>query len=304
MQLVALRALQTGHLDDLRALCQRADEADGCAPKIHWPLLKVHNPDILHVLALEDEALLGLASGLIFEAGTLELTCVVDPCCRDQRVATTLVERLLEQHGHGVSRLRAGIASTYTPARAWVTRRGGVVLHREVTMHRTFVEDAAPPQGNALTLRVATADDAPALALLDAAAFGTERAEMQRRYQKTAGDPDRRVWLAAHAGDVVGKLHARRDLDGTVWVHDLCIDAAARGRGWGREMVDRCTHALSDGALRGPAAAVWLEVNADNAAALATYARCGYEIAREDDIYEVMWEVALNSGSGGRVRSR
>lgn len=287
MQLVALRALQTGHLDSLQALCARANEADGCAPKIHWPLMALHNPDILHVLAVEGDTLVGLASGLIFEAGALEVTCVIDPGDRRHGHATALLRRLLEQHGHGVTSLRASIANGHDLARGWATRRGGAVLHREVTMRRTFVAEAAQPQGDALTLRVATADDAPALALLDAAAFGTERAEMQRRYQKTASDPDRRVWLAAHGGDVVGKLHARRDRDHTVWVHDLCIDAFARGRGWGREMVDRCTRALGDGALRGPVDAVWLEVNADNTAALATYATCGYEIAREDDLYEI-----------------
>ncbi len=287
MQLVALRALQTGHLDALRTLCARAEEVDGCAPKIHWPLMGLHNPDILHVLALEGEALLGLASGLIFEAGTLELTCVVDPNHRARRLATTLVERLLEQHSDGVTTLCARVPSTHTPAQEWATRRGAAVTRSEVTMRRSFEGDAGAPWGDALSLRLATAGDAPALAMLDAAAFGTERGEMRRRYQKTAGDPDRRVWLVEREGAVVGKLHARRDLDGTVWIHDLCIDAAARGRGFGREMVARCTHALGDGALRGPVDGVWLEVNADNAAALATYARCGYEVAREDDIYEI-----------------
>ena len=84
----------------------------------------------------------------------------------------------------------------------------------------------------------------------------------------------------------------RRDRDG-VWVHDLCTDPDVRRQGLGREMVLRCTRRLLDGGLGRAETSVSLEVRTDNAAAVATYARCAFETVRTDTMLELPLEAFI-----------
>ena len=130
------------------------------------------------------------------------------------------------------------------------------------------------------------------LAALDAASFGTRPDRTRPRFRANLAEDKRRVWIAERDGVPVGKLHARRDRDG-VWVHDLCTDPDVRRLGLGREMVLRCTRRLLDGGLGRAETAVWLEVRTDNAAAVATYARCAFETVRTDTMLELPLEAFI-----------
>lgn len=118
---------------------------------------------------------------------------------------------------------------------------------------------------NAPALRPAGAEDAEALAELHAEAFD---------------DP----WTAAAIAELIGADGAlafwaqdgfvlARALAGEAEILTLAVRPAARGRGLGARLVQA---AMTEAARRG-ADALFLEVAADNAAALALYRRAGFE---------------------------
>jgi ribosomal-protein-alanine N-acetyltransferase len=121
---------------------------------------------------------------------------------------------------------------------------------------------------------------------------------MIRRLEPTGADLDRLAalhaeafdapWTAADFADLLETpatmAVAAGDLDGFVLVRiaageaeilTIAVRPAARRGGIGRRLVD----AAAEAAARREAESLWLEVAADNAAALALYAAAGFEVA-------------------------
>jgi ribosomal protein S18 acetylase RimI-like enzyme len=120
------------------------------------------------------------------------------------------------------------------------------------------------------------------LVALDVASFGSDAAAVTERMRALALMPNRQTLLALIAGEPVGKIHVKRERGDAV-LHDLCIAPGHRGRGLGRSMVGTTVwRELARGARR-----VTLDVAAGNAAALRTYASCGFSIAAEYDYWRL-----------------
>lgn len=285
----AIRALSGAQLDELDAMARRAAVIDGVPPKVYWPLISRSDPGVLHLLGHEDGALVAAASSFCFQQDELEFTCVVDPDRREQGRGVEALSRLVAvrvQRAPGVT-ARLRVPTPLARASARVRQADATPVEAEHTMvahaRSVFALDVPNRQ---LTLQDATADDAGLLAVLDATSFETEPADTRPRFQAHLADENRRVWIAKRDGIPVGKLHARRDPDG-VWIHDLCTDPDVRGLGLGREMVLRCARRILDGELGRAETSIWLEVQTNNAAAIATYTRCAFETVRTDTMLEL-----------------
>ena len=133
-------------------------------------------------------------------------------------------------------------------------------------------------------IRRATADDSPVLARLHAAAFA---------------EP----WSEAALAGLVGGSGAFaltgddgfilvRALAGEAEILTLAVSPAARRRGLGRALVQ----AAAASARQAGAESLFLEVAADNAAALALYADCGFEpVGRRNAYYRRRHERAMDA---------
>lgn len=118
-----------------------------------------------------------------------------------------------------------------------------------------------------MNLALVTPAEAPALAALHAAAFPPGEGWDAAAFATLLGMPGAFALLAPDAGFLLGRVAADE-----AEVVTLAVTPAARRQGTGRALVDTaCILAAGEGA-----AAMFLEVEEDNAPALALYESCGF----------------------------
>ena len=133
-------------------------------------------------------------------------------------------------------------------------------------------------------IRRATADDSPVLARLHAAAFAEPWSEAALAGLATSSGA---FALADDDGFILV-----RALAGEAEILTLAVRPAARRRGLGRTLVQ----AAATDAREAGAESLFLEVAADNAAALALYADCGFEpVGRRSAYYRRRHEPAMDA---------
>ncbi len=150
-------------------------------------------------------------------------------------------------------------------------------------------------------LREARWFDVPALADLDAELFPHDAWPETTWWAELAARPRREYVVLAGPQAVVG--YAGLDHGGEVAdVMTLAVAPAARGRGWGRVLLDE----LERRARSRGAASVMLEVRADNEPALALYEHGGYAVVRTrsryyqpGDVDALVLRTSLAEGSRG-----
>jgi ribosomal-protein-alanine N-acetyltransferase len=131
-----------------------------------------------------------------------------------------------------------------------------------------------------VALREARWFDVPALTELDAELFPDDAWPEATWWAELAARPRREYVVLAGPRAVVG--YAGLDHGGDVAdVMTLAVAPAARGRGWGRVLLDE----LERRARGRGAASVMLEVRADNEPALALYENGGYAVVRTRSRY-------------------
>ncbi|WP_432760918.1 mycothiol synthase [Nocardia cyriacigeorgica] len=287
--------LDAGSAEQVRALLERAAEADGVAAVSEQAVLSLREPGAAHhLLGLRDETVIGYAN-LVPARGEhpAMAEAAVDPAARGIGYGTQLVAAALEAGGAGA---RVWAHGNLPAARA-VAARLGLAIARELwQMRRDLATEELPeltvPQGIALRTYAGPGDDAELLRVNNAAfdwhpeqGGWTER-EIAVRRDEPWFDPAG-LFLAVDAGDpgrLLGfhwtKVHTELDPPlGEVYV--VGIDPAAQGRGLGRLLTLAGLHYLRDRGL----GAVLLYTEADNASAVRTYTRLGFSVAHVDAAY-------------------
>lgn len=123
-----------------------------------------------------------------------------------------------------------------------------------------------------MLIRAATAEDAAALAGLHSESFASGWSAAE--FAGLLAAPGALGFVGHEAGEAVGFLLARAVADEA---EILTVAVAPRHRGSGAGLA--LVQAAASAAKRDGAAALYLEVATDNAAALALYARAGFERA-------------------------
>ncbi len=287
--------LDAGSAEQVRALLERAGEADGVAPISEQAVLSLREPDTArHLLGLRDETVIGYANLVPAHGEHPAMAEVaVDPAARGIGYGTELVAAALEAGGAGA---RVWAHGNLPAARA-VSARLGLTIARELwQMRRDLATGELPeltvPQDILLRTYAGPDDDAELLRVNNAAfawhpeqGGWTER-EIAVRRDEPWFDPAG-LFLAMDATDpgrLLGfhwtKVHTELDPPlGEVYV--VGIDPAAQGRGLGRLLTLAGLHYLRDRGL----GAVLLYTEADNAAAVHTYTRLGFAVAHVDAAY-------------------
>ena len=277
----------------VRDLIAAAERVDGVAPVGDQVVRELPHDRTRHLLATDDHRLLGylnLAPGDDDAAAMAEL--VVHPDVRRRGIGAAMLRTALSAGGPGT---RVWAHGNLAPARATAAALGLHVVRELLQMRRPLADLPAPPEptGVRLTTYSGPGDDA-ALLRVNNAAFawhpeqgGWTEADLAERRSEPWFDPAG-LFLAYDdgSGELLGFHWTTVHSASLGEVYVVGVDPAAQGRGLGNLLTLTGLHHLADRlAGAGPEAAVMLYVEADNAAAVKTYRRLGFEVSNIDAAY-------------------
>ncbi len=235
-----------------------------------WP-----NPDAAarHFLVHVGGELVGYAD-LDGEGSEVELCGMVQPAYRRQGIGRALLAAgVAACRARAVRELLLICEAASLGGRAFVAQAGAAYEFGEDRMERSLAD---PPvlTGDALavTLTPAGAAAAPQLAAIEAVVFDSPEDRTVERVLENLADPATQYYLAALDGVPVGSGRIIRAPD-RAYLYAFGVLPAYRGRGVGRAFLHGLFALLrTDGYTR-----LALEVETENAPAVALYRRCGFQ---------------------------
>lgn len=280
------RQLQCAEQDAVAALAARAAEADGVAPLNEEALLELRTTRAEHLLHLTNGDLLGY---LQWQPSAATAQLVVDPDARRRGVGTALADALA---AHAPERLWA---FGDTPAAQVFAANRGLVPVRTLRLLERPIGPAATPSGptatpsppDGLTLRGFRPGDEAALLAVNAQAFAhhpeqgsLDRAGLDARLAEPWFDPDGLI-LGFDADGLAGFHWTKSHNAGTGEVYVICTAPRARGRGFGRALLNAGLARLAaTGHYR-----VILYVDSRDGIAVEMYETAGFTVEHVDVVY-------------------
>jgi mycothiol synthase len=301
--------LDDGQLFEVLTLCRRAETVDGVAPLSEQVLLSARggqdgrsSTGSPHFLAYAGTHLAGYAHMERARGGSATAEVVVDPACRRRGIGNALIHALRRVLDPRSETLQLWSHGHLEGARAFALRDGYSKVRELWQMRRSLGSDADPlpsvslPEGFRARPFVIGRDEDPWLSM-NARAF----ADHPEQGRMTRHDLDQRIaepWFdamgliliedtrgpvpvlaASHWTKVVAADPDVGSAEGEVYV--VGVDPAYQGLGLGLAVT---VLGLEHLRRRGLANAM-LYVDADNAAAVATYSRLGFARSAVDVMY-------------------
>ena len=278
----------------VREVIAAATESDGVAPVGDGVLRELHHDRTRHLLAMDGTVIIGYLNLVPATADTAAMAeAVVTPRSRRRGVGAELIRAGLAEGGDGA---RIWAHGDLDAAKATAHSLGLSSVRELLQMRRSLADLADVTTAPDVRLRTyAGPDDDDELLRVNNAAFswhpeqgGWSEADLAERRSESWFDPAG-LFLAFDAaldddtGELLGfhwtKVHG--PALGEVYV--VGVDPAAQGRGLGATLTLVGLHHLA--ARLGPSGAVMLYVEADNAAAVKTYERLGFDVVSVDVAY-------------------
>jgi len=275
---------------DIRALIAAAKAADGVAPVGDQVLRELPYDRTRHLLAVDGGQVVGYLN-LSEEPPMAAL--VVHPDARRRGIGSAMARTGLSEGGNDA---RIWAHGNLEPARATAAALGLIVVRELLQMRRplTDLPAVSVPDGVRIDTYSGPADDAELLRVNNAAfAWHPEQSgwtddDIAERRGEPWFDPAGLFMAVDEAtGTLLGfhwtKVHSG-DL-GEVYV--VGVDPAAQGRGVGATLTLIGLHYLAERLSQSLQPTVMLYVEADNAAAVKTYQRLGFDVFSVDAAYAV-----------------
>ncbi|HEY7835247.1 MAG TPA: GNAT family N-acetyltransferase [Ktedonobacterales bacterium] len=271
--LVSAAVLAERQAAEARALARVCNDFEGLD-------LKLAIPTTPQQISAEPRAFLWYAGGALVGYAGLdhwggvegELCGMVHPDHRRRGLGRALLAAVVGICGaRGITRLLLVCENASGSSRAFAAAVGARLSSSELHMERDAspIEVAADP---ALVVRPAGADDADALVRILVEAFGDDEGHVRRRVSGELGDATQPFYLALVAGRPAGALKTYQ-MEDEIGIYAFAVLPGEQGHGLGRRMLARLVDRL-----RGQAGRFALEVDPDNAPAIATYRACGFAI--------------------------
>jgi ribosomal protein S18 acetylase RimI-like enzyme len=202
----------------------------------------------------------------------LEATLLVHHAHRRRGIGRALLATIVAAAGQrGLPGLLLVGAAGAPSAAAFAAAVGARYRFSEERMALLAPPEAAPTAAPSLDLRPVTAADFPLFARVTAAVTGVPEVAPHRHFASDLARPDRRLYLAWHAGEPVGTVRASRQM-GETHITTLGVLPAWRRRGLGRQILIQVIARLEADGWR----PLVLEVATDNQRALALYHARGF----------------------------
>ena len=278
-QTYQLNSLQLQQLNELDELCQKVDAG---SPALYRHLLIEKRPSNSTLLYYKNDQLIGFLSVYFFYNEACEISLLVHPNYRRQKIATQLLQQILPLL-HEKS-IRCVIFST-SPSFSWLSTRGLSYMESEYHMERVGTAPALLPTP-VLAISHASSDDLTAIVEIDTLCFSS-KANSPQHVADLLKNPHYTLLVARYQGQIIGKAHSRRSDDSLFFLSDIAILPSFQGYGFGRELVAQAINAV----LMQGATQIVLDVTANRQSnAFRLYSHHGFKITQQYDY----WAVSLD----------
>lgn len=276
----------------IRDVIAAARSIDGVAPVGDQVLRELGQDRTRHLLAVEDAEIRGYLNLVPPADDTPAMAeVVVHPGARRRGIGATMIGTALREAGPGA---RIWAHGNLEPARATASALGLEVVRELLQMKRPLA--GLPPTPVAEGIRMTTysgpQDDAELLRVNNAAFSwhpeqgGWTEADLAERRSEPWFDPAG-LFLAydEQTGALLGFHWTKEHSASLGEVYVVGVDPAAQGRGLGAALTMVGLEHLAARLSAAEDAAVMLYVESDNAAAVKTYRRLGFEVFTVDAAY-------------------
>ena len=231
----ALNSLQLYQLNQLDELCQKVDKG---APALYRHILTEKRSSNNILLYYAKEQLIGFLSIYFFYHDAYEISVLVHPHHRRQKIATQLLQhilpRLIETR---IQRLIFSSSASF----AWLAKQGFSLIKSEYYMER---DEAMPGTlcASILTIRHATINDIPILVNIDRTCFAENETNLSYHFAQLLKNPYYSLLIAHHEGKAIGKVHLRKQDETLTFLSNLAILPSFQGQGFGHALLTYAIH--------------------------------------------------------------
>jgi mycothiol synthase len=264
--------------EEIRELAEVCNQLEGLDLKLGVPTAVAPGESMPRAFLVYAEGSLAGYCGLDYGGGTeAELCGVVRPERRRQGIGRALLEAAREaSRTRGIERLLVICEDASESGRGFVARSGARLTASELHMEREARAQemggrARGATGSQLTVRQATARDVETVTRIMSAAFQDDEEAVRRRVSREIVDAHGPFLLAERDGVAVGSLKVYA-MGPETGIYAFGVLPEHQGRGYGRAFLMLAMERL---AANGDTRFV-LEVDPDNAPAIAVYRACGF----------------------------
>ena len=269
--------------EEINQLCENAEQTDlkSYRSVINLAMAKSSDARGFFVLVYDDEQnqLAGVASAVdLMGLNTYEWSIVVDPMYREIGIGLTLYNVLKE--GLSMRGSDGDLALAVDGGHfgeQYLQSIGYEYSFSEATLEANAVEAMEP---FSFTMRPFEQKDTVALCEIFSQGFGDTTEESLQLIEFNSMTEGICLWVAERNRDVIGTVTTRQDGDGH-WVTALAVHPSFGGRGIGSEII----RWVKDYVARSGGRVVFLDVEIDNARALAIYEKNGFMISSQIHFY-------------------
>ncbi len=274
--------LSKNELKEIKNLSIISHNIDGYKTKFYWNILEDRKlPEYDDFLLYVEGNLAAYVGIFAFKEDEVELTAIVHPKHRRQGYfKSMLAEVFLELKRRNFKKCLLISNREADVTKDIMQKLNAIFTHSEYEM----VSKRQPQFENLpkLELREYVQDDIVELAQMDAICFNSTLDKMIFRFINSMGEKNRKVYVAIHAGEKIGKVHLRFDEKNHAYIHDLCILPAHRRKQYATAMVMQIMEILLNKRIK----TIFLDVEGKNPNAIKLYEKCGYEVTAIHDFWE------------------
>lgn len=273
--------LSKNELKEIRNLAIISHNVDKFKTKFYWNILEDRKlPEYDDYLLYVEGNLAGYVGVFAFKEEEVELTAIIHPKYRKQGYFKSLLSEIFSDLiRRGFQKCLLICNREAEVANKIVKRLNTSFSHAEYEM----VSKRKPAFENLpeLELREYVKDDIIDLAQMDAICFNSSLDKMIFRFINSMGEKNRKVYVALHNGEKIGKVHLRFDEKNHAYIHDLCILPPHRRKRLATAMVMKIMEILEQNRIK----SIYLDVEGKNESAIKLYEQCGYEITAIHDFW-------------------
>lgn len=277
-----LTVLQLQQFDKLYDICQKVDQG---SPAIYRSLLAEERLSKNNVLYYDNSVLIGFLSVYFFYENACEISVLVHPTHRRQKIATQLLQQIIPLLI--TNRIEQVIFSTPQfpiPTDHWLSDLGFHYLESEYHMERVDTKPV-PMTSHLLDIRRAQIDDIPILAQLDQICFAANsQFHSQIPFASLLYNPDYLILVAHYLDSPIGKAQIHWQKKGPAFLSDIAILPSFQKQGFGSELI---AYTINE-ALKHSKTTLALDVATNNRSkAFNVYQRYGFKTTSQVDYWTI-----------------